>query len=451
MEIPGKVMKLRFCALCVCLFILFAKDSFGQNTMDTLPTFAQKKTGAAELFRKNKPAEAYEAYMKLLRESPLDGEVNLGVARSAYASNRLNQAVMAYERLIESYPDKAFLRLELSRVYAALKNHQNAKTFLDQAKLIDPTLKGIKLDDIIKQEEARNRQWFVNGNISLGYGYDSNANSGPYSSKIILGDFPLTLDPSSVQQSSEFGQLVAGLNLIYRKDSSSRLFFVSDMVFYGKYYIKDSVSDNSFLWTRVGLGIRYNWSKQYLDVRLKGDFAQYTTKKNITTVGGELTHVYFLNDMISFISRGGYEQRYYTDSPGNDGLYYSLGENLRLSFLNGDQNLTIGVKFAQRKADSPMYSNLSGEGSLRMDFNAPFEFLISPFASYRQEWYEGPGTALELNKRVDGQVRAGVSLTKYFEKYFFADLAYQYTKNFSNSAIYRYDQHTVTLSMGAQF
>lgn len=433
------------------LFILFGERSFAQSTLDSLNSFAQKKSNAAELFRKNKPLDAYEAYMKLLRESPLDGEINLGVARSAYASKRYNQAIMAYERLIESYPDRAFLYVELARVYAALRNTENARKVLDQAKLIDPSLKNISIETVVKQEETKNKKWFVSGNISLGYGYDSNANSGPYSSKIILGNFPLTLDPSSVQQGSEFGQLLAGLNLIYRKDSSSRLFFVSDVAFYGKYYIKDIVSDNNLLWTRVALGLRYNWTKQYLDIRVKGDFAQYPTTKNITTVGGELTHAYFLNDIVSFVSRGGYEERYYTDSPGNNGLYYSLGESLRLSFLNGDQNLTIGVKFSQRKADSLMYSNLSGEGSLRMDLSAPLGFTVSPFASYRQDWYDGPGTALELNKRVDGQVRAGFSLTKDFEKYFFADLTYQYTKNFSNSPIYRYDQHTVTLSIGAQF
>lgn len=446
-------MKLRFCAIYFCMFLFVAiGEAFpAQKAKPAELGFNERKIIAAQLLRDNKPKEAYEAFMKLLRESPLDGEVNLGVARSAYTAMRYNQAIMAYDRLIESYPDKAFLHVELAGVYAALKNRANSIRELELALLIDPSLKLLKYEEIERREADKRKTWFVGGNFSLGYGFDSNANSGPYSSKIILGNFPLTLDPTSVQQSSEFGQAIAGLNIIYRKDPQARLLFVADIAFYGKYYIREIVENNNLLWTRAALGMRYHWTTQYLDFRFKGDFAQYPSTRNITTVGADMVHGYIHNDLVTFISRAGYEQRFYKDSPGNDGFYYSVGETVRFSFNKGDQALMIGAKFAQRSAESKMFSNLSGEGSLRMEFRVPWDISIQPFGSYRQDWYDGPGTALELDKRIDGQVRSGLTLSKGFARYLSTDITYQYVKNFSNSPIYRYDQHTVTISFGVQF
>lgn len=418
---------------------------------EALSYLAERKDSASGLLRENKADRAYEEFMKLLREYPLDGEVNLGVARSAYAAKRYNQAIMAYERLIESYPDKAFLYVELAAVYAALNNPENALVQLEKAKKLDPNLNYISIEDIIKAEEDKLKHFFANGNISLSYGYDSNANFGPYSSSIVLGNFPLTLDEASTQQSSEFGAALAGLNMIWRKDRRSRLLFVSDVAFYGKYYIKEVVRPNNFLWARAALGFRYQWIRQYLDFRFKGDFAQYSGTRNITTAGAELTHGLAITKNVSLIGKAGGEYRYYKDSPGNDGYYYYVGENLRLGFLDNTQNIIIGLKFSQRLAESDMFSNLGGEGSLRGAFGIPWDVVISPFGAYRQEWYEGPGTALEIMKRVDGQVRAGISLTKYIKKNFYVDLTYQYVKNFSTSPIYRYDQHTATVSVGFQF
>lgn len=444
-------MRFFFFTILVGFVFLFPRISFSQNTGEIGPTFEERKETANKSLKENRFRESYELYMKLLREHPLDGQVNLGVARSAYGARRFNQAIMAYERLIESYPSESFLFMELASSYAAIKNAENAKAALESAKKLDPNLANIEVEDLIKAEEENTKQFFVNGNISLSYGFDSNANSGPFSNKVVLGNFPLTLDNASVQQPSEFGSVMAGLNMIWRKERQSRFLFVSDIAFYGKYYIKQIVEENNLVWGRLGLGLRYHWAKQYIDFRVKGDFAQYPSTRNITTVGAELSHGLGIKPQLNLLGTAGYEQRFYTDSPGNDGFYYYLGESLRIGFLNNMQNIIIGLKFSQRVAESDMFSNLSGEGSLRGSFSIPWDMNISPYASYRQEWYAGAGTALEFVNRVDGQIKAGLVVTKYIAKNYFVNLNYQYIKNLSNSPIYRYDQHTATISVGFQF
>lgn len=444
-------MRLFFCAILVGFVFLFPQISFSQNTDTVVLSFEERKEAANKLLKENRPRESYEAFMKLLRERPLDGEVNLGVARSAYASKRYNQSIMAYERLIESYPSEAFLLMELASSYVSIKNTENAKVALEAAKKIDKNLANIQIEDLIKAEEENIKQFFINGSISLSYGFDSNANSGPYSNRVVLGNFPLTLDNASIQQPSEFGSVMAGLNMIWRKERQSRLLFVSDVAFYGKYYIKKVVEDNNLAWGRLGLGFRYHWTKQYIDFRFKGDFAQYPSTRNITTAGAELSHGLGITPMLNLLGTAGYEQRFYTDSPGNDGFYYYVGESLRIAFLNNTQNIMIGLQFSQRVAESDMFSNLGGEGFLRGSFSVPWDVIIAPYASYRQEWYAGPGSALEFVNRVDGQIRAGLSVTKYIAKNYFVGLHYQYIKNLSNSPIYRYDQHTATISVGYQF
>ena len=446
-------MRLIFWLICISLICINInlEPSFAQIPDAQLNVLQQQKVAANDLLTNDANEEAYEAYMKLLREFPLDGEINLGVARSAYASKRYNQAIMAYERLIESYPNRPFLWIELTAVYIALNNPENAGNALENAKKLDPSLKDISLEDIIKAEQEKLKRFFVNGNISVGFGYDSNANSGPYSNKIVLGNFPLSLDEASVQQSSALGQAMVGSNFIYRGNRQSKLLFVSDFAFYGKYYFKNLVKGNNFLWVRLGLGFRYYWTTQYLEVRAKGDFAQYPSKKNITTVGGELTHSWNLTPRVSLLGRAGYEQQFYTDSEGNDGFYYYVGESIQINFLDGSQNVVIGVKFAQRQAQKKMFSNIGSEGSIRGTFSIPWNIVISPSVSYKQEWHNGPGTVLEFVNRIDGQVRTGLSVTKYIKKNFYVDLSYQYVKNFSNSPVYKYDQHTGILSLGYQF
>jgi tetratricopeptide (TPR) repeat protein len=64
------------------------------------------KTEAAALLKRGRASDACELYLRLLREVPEDDAVNLGLARAALQAGRWNQAVMAYERLLEKYPHK---------------------------------------------------------------------------------------------------------------------------------------------------------------------------------------------------------------------------------------------------------------------------------------------------------------------------------------------------------
>lgn len=59
------------------------------------------KDTAYRLYNESQYVESYTQYMYLLREDPVDVEVNLGLARAAMAAGKYTQAVLAYERLVQ--------------------------------------------------------------------------------------------------------------------------------------------------------------------------------------------------------------------------------------------------------------------------------------------------------------------------------------------------------------
>ena len=78
-----------------------------------------------------------------------------------------------------------------------------------------------------------------------------------------------------------------------------------------------------------------------------------------------------------------------------------------------------------------------------MLFKLPYGFELSPSLSFTQEYYKGPATALESAKRRDERLRVGLGLTYRISEAWSVEVGYQYSRNHSTSALYRYEQHFV--------
>ncbi len=243
----------------------------------------QSKAEAATLLKTGKAKEAYELYARLMRDEPEDDDIVLGLARSALYAGRPNQAVMAYQLLLEKYPKERVLYEEIGQAYMALGDRETAKTYLDQAKLEDV---GSTLDVL----EKRYAQTQVHGRLRAGVMFDSNANQGPASNQMTLGNYLIRFD-SAKSVSSAALYAGAQVDVAHRLEQSSPWWLVGDgqALWRGNANSDlDSTHSRESQWGRVSGGIRHLDSQTLFDLRLKGEVFDYEFYQRVMALGPEM-------------------------------------------------------------------------------------------------------------------------------------------------------------------
>jgi tetratricopeptide (TPR) repeat protein len=185
------------------------------------------KAAAADLLKKGEAERAYELYMGLFRADPEDDAVVLGMSRAATAAKRWNQAVMAYEILLEKYPADAGLYSELANVYMLLGDRDAADRCLAMMRSLDGKSTKAETDKALDVLEKRYGNFQIYGKVRAGIQYDSNANMGPDSNELDLGDWRVTLYDAEAKGS--FGASAAvDVNISKRFFRDSSWYLVGD-------------------------------------------------------------------------------------------------------------------------------------------------------------------------------------------------------------------------------
>ncbi|MDR0828397.1 MAG: surface lipoprotein assembly modifier [Desulfovibrio sp.] len=416
---------------------------------------AEAKAEAATLLQKGDANAAYDLYMRLLRESPEDDEISLGLARAAAGANRWHQSVMAYEVLIEKHPREAALYSELARVYMLADDREAAERSLAVMRSLDGQTTaadtGLALDDM----ERRYNRLQIHGKIRAGILYDSNANMGPKSEEMRLGDFPLPIKIPGAKEKETFGAyLGADLDLGYRIYQDSPWWIVGDVRAFWRGNANDDLRDlhsQESQWGRASAGVRHLTSKSLFDLRFKAEIFDYELYQNVSAIGPEATFLYALTPSVHLITRGGIDHREYSRDRHRNGTYGWAGEYLRLFFGSDNHEFMAGLRYLGAAADKTDYSYNGYEASAGFVFKLPYGFELGPNISFTQEFYKGPATVLETKDREDKRLRVGTLLTYRIDEAWSLELNYQYTNNDSKSNLYEYDQHLVTTGVAWSF
>ena len=416
----------------------------------------QKKQSAITELQSGQTALAYDSFMSLLREIPDDDDVNMGIAISAYKLKRYAQSLLAYERLIAKYPRDAGLRVQIARVYVALEEPESARLELQKAKEYNPDITDEAIADVVKALSSAISRWQHQGRLSAGVIYDDNANQGPRSNSMTLGAFNNLFVDGAKKKASWGNYLTTSFEGGYRLGDESPWWVMGDVLGYQRWNTSAGVrSNNNFGYGRAALGLRYLGEKALVDLRFKGDAANQHHKEgedqDIHSYGPELSLVLVPHRNFQLISRGTIEERTYTVSDMRDGMYWTASQFARVLFGEKNHELLLGVSLVGNEPDVRAYKYVGVEPTLRFVFKLPYDINFAPFIAFREENYKGPATGLETTDRRDKQWRTGAALTWDITRYLTLDTTYQYIDNESNSALYEYRQHYMSMGLTLKF
>ena len=78
---------------------------------------------------------------------------------------------------------------------------------------------------------------------------------------------------------------------------------------------------------------------------------------------------------------------------------------------------------------------------------SPKKLDVQPYLAWRQKFFHGAATRFSdqqhEGRRHDDTFMSGVTLTWHWTEHLASELGWQFTKNWSNSDFYKYDQHVV--------
>lgn len=450
---PGcRVFRLGACALALLFFYLLSAVPADAAGPWLRVTVGEAKHEAARLLESGKATDAYRLYMSLLREVPDDPEVNMGLAAAATAAGEHNQAVLALERLVDASPRNASLRIALARAHMRVGDTEAARREFELASRLDPTLSTDIIDKVMDRLKSETSLWQVSGRISSGVLHDSNVNLGPQSSLMQFGFLTLQLDSAATSKESWGAFGMASLDVARRSGGDSPWWLVGDVALYRKGNFADIPVSRELAWGRAAAGIRHISASTLFDLRLKTEAADYISDdQQARSNGPELLFAWAALPELQLITRATLERRDYKELTNRQGWYWSAGEYARILFGKTGHEATLGVRFLKGDTAFRDYDYTGWEGSLRTVFKLPCAVELAPFASFRQDEYKGPATALELKSRTDETLRAGLALSWHITPSLSFDASWQYTDNASTSPLYTYKQNLTTLGMSWTF
>ena len=410
----------------------------------------QAKTEAATLLQQGKATEAYELYSSLLREAPEDDAINLGLARAALVASRPNQALMAYLRMLEKHPNEAVLHKEIAQAYMALGDREKAEQHLTR----DPKLSAQETDSALNALDKRYERFQVHGTVRSGAVYDTNANQGPASNTMTLGLWQNVRIEGAEAKESFGAYLGTQLDIGYRLEQAGPWWLVADVQTYARGNANNDLANNynrHWQWGRVAVGARHLTNRNLFDIRLKGEVFDYEFNQHVLAAGPELMYVHAVRPDVQLVSRGGVELRDYSGNRQRNGPYWNVGQYGRVFFGKDNHEFMLGGRYAGSSVTQNNFSYNGWEGMARFTFKLPYKLELVPQVTYGEDYYKGPATTLETEKRQDERWRTSLGLNWRFAENWCVETSWQYTDNKSNSQLNQYDQHLFSSGIAWSF
>jgi hypothetical protein len=162
--------------------------------------------------------QRYDAAFQETMRKPADLDTLFRFATLATQIGDLEGAISALERMLLVNPDLPRVRLELGVLYYRLGSYEAARAYLASA-LKSPSLPADvrrRAEDYLGEIESRSSLSSLAGEVFFGWRYQSNANLGPPTSRVLLFGEPANLNQAGVG-TADWG-VVSSFQLRHRWD-----------------------------------------------------------------------------------------------------------------------------------------------------------------------------------------------------------------------------------------
>ncbi|MGE4398241.1 MAG: tetratricopeptide repeat protein [Campylobacterales bacterium] len=434
--------------------IFIGSPLFANNTQIDKVAYKSSFDDAVKIFNAGDFAKAYDKFYVLYELKSDDPQVNFYLGRAALELKKYDEATAAFERTLIVEPTHTRSRLELARAYFEQKEFVMAESELDEA-LKDDLPKKVRDSALAyKDAIAKSRQkHFLNGFVSLGFGYDSNTNNGIGEKEYALPSIGINLT-GDAPKADRYHTEVAGINHIYdMKDVYDGLFWQDNILLYAQSYF--SVTSNNARYVSLTTGPGYRTKSYEASLGLTADKLIYGNLDYMYSVGIAPKASYKATDsLILETSLSLKKKYYYYNNWARNSLYQDVGFGVRKLFASTGSVLSSNVTFSKEMENYNDGVSATGRTDVSNSTRALSINLYHPLIdgldatagmSVKNTFYADTDGAFS-DKEKDVLYSYSAGLLKTIAKNQIVNLGVSYNKNTSNFENKIYQKRGVNVS-----
>lgn len=414
--------------------------------------FANDIAGLNALYNKKNYIQAYQQSQTYLKTRPLSLPGNLIFADSALKLNYLDEAMAAYDRVLMINPNNVHSKIQIANIYAKSGYEELAILELDVL-LQQPLSKAQKRKILMlkkrinasKPDSADNK---VQGQLSLGLLYDSNANSDIGEKSIKIPAYNLNYQGSKEQQKFALFQSIN----IYKDTSLSRSFgLLASFDAYNKNHIdSDSKNDLSYMALELSPHYKFGKSKLLLPLFYNKVFLNYDSYMNIYGAGIGVQKT--LNNLLLEVGYRYSKNQFYGKNENKNSSQHNLYIGLRNSLTKSVSTYTyLRYTRAQEEKDLRTDVNYSGfEVNTGINKKLTNSFIARAKLNFSKRYYQDFNSVF-LNKRLDKSYTFNLGITEFINKNSNLSLDINYVIKDSNQFLYEYNKFIIPLIYNYRF
>ena len=428
--------------------------------------FFTPSLAGAQGVNQNTPDQVRRAYDKAFEtmfKDPANLEKTFSFAGLAIKAGDFEGAISSLERMLILDPNLPRVRYELGVLYFKLGSYDVAATYFEELLEDKNTPKVLveKAAPFIEEIESRLTNHSFSGSIFSGIKYQTNASSGPRSTKVKLFGAPSFL-PDEFTNKGDFDVFASGsINYSYDFQSEPKKLLEAGLNVYG-----NEQFDQTFVNARVidaHIGPKLIVPLAFLNnpiVRpfIAGDYLIVSEDESYYSHGAGFSADIRATEKLNLNLDARVMARENKDASILDGFRNRM--TINASYIASE---TMQIQFSSIVATEETKTNIQNNrdytlnASINKTFKAPFNFIKDPLSaglsfggSFRE--YAGPNPTIDPDTtRNDYTIRFSPSLTIPAGETMAILLSAGFTRVDSNIPNSEYDNISVTLGLSKQF
>lgn len=422
------------------------------------PVWADDVLKQAEaLLAQHKAAEAVAllAPLEEVRAGNPDYDYLLGQA--LIESGDASQAVFAFERCLSVQPANGPCRVQMARTHLALGETVNARAELETIQAYNPppqvqALVNQFLGAVSTREKQEKRQFTAY--LQGGAGFDSNANNAASDTAAALSALPTFFGVAAsglpAPADSSFISATAGGSFAYR--NTPKLTSFGDLGVNLRNYLDESNLSYHALDANIGAGYRLATGQISGKLTAQKMWLDGDDYRDVTAVSGQYQRDLGMTGQLAFfmqLNQLRYDAMTNRDSDRlTGGLAWSQAFEgayspvVYASLYTGNDSTTSNAASATQFSND--FTGVRAGGTL----NVSSQLRINGSLSYETRQYDTRQLLVVGNPvRDDQQVDIGFGLAWKLKPGLTLQPGYTFTQNSSNTALYDYDRHLVSIDL----